>query len=58
MNRQGPLILLLLVAYIFLPPLLRWVTDASSGWYKPFIVWMAVILGAYLMQRRSAKNDP
>lgn len=58
MNRQSPLILLLLVAYIFLPALLRWLTDASSGWYKPFIVWLGVILGAYLLQRHSAKHDP
>jgi hypothetical protein len=58
MNRQSPLILLLLVAYIFLPTLLHWLTDASNGWYKPFIVWLGVILGAYLLQRRSAKHDP
>jgi len=56
MNRQSPLILLLLVAYIFLPTLLHWLTNASSGWYKPFIVWLAVILGAYLLQKRSAKT--
>lgn len=58
MNRQSPLILLLLVAYIFLPTVLNWLTDASSGWYKPFIVWMGVVIGAYLMQKRNTKHDP
>ncbi|MBC6905753.1 hypothetical protein DWB84_09825 [Saccharophagus sp. K07] len=57
MNRQSPLILLLLIAYIFFPALFDWITDASSGWYKPFLIWIAVIIGAYLLQRRDHRND-
>lgn len=52
MNRQSPLFLLLLVVYIFLPMVFQWATDALNGWYKPFIIWIAVIIGAYLLQRR------
>jgi len=57
MNRQSPLILLLLVAYVFLPALIDWATDAHRGWYKPFIIWIAVIIGAYLLQKRDRPSD-
>jgi hypothetical protein len=58
MNRQSPLFLLLLVAYIFLPMVFQWATDALHGWYKPFLIWIAVIIGAYLLQKRDRRNDP
>jgi hypothetical protein len=52
MYRRSPIILLLLVAYVFSPSLIHWLTDATSGWYKPFIVWLGVIVWAYFIQRR------
>lgn len=57
MNRQRPLILIALLAYIFLPTIFDWVTTAERAWYRPFIVWLVVVVVAFLLQSRHADND-
>ncbi len=52
MNQQRPLILLLLLAYIFTPTLYAWVISPSGVWYKPYIIWLLVIVAAFVVQRR------
>jgi hypothetical protein len=52
MYRRSPILLLLLAAYVFSPSLFDWLTDATSGWYKPFVVWLGIIVGAFFIQRR------
>ena len=56
MNHQRPLLLLVLLAYIFSPILLGWVTNPSGVWYKPYIVWMLVVVVAFVVQTR--KKSP
>lgn len=57
MHRQRPVILLALIAYIVLPSLFQWVTDASSAWYKPFILWALVVVAAVAIQTRKKHHD-
>lgn len=57
MNRQRPLILLLLTAFIFAPMLFEWSTDAQNTWYKPFIIWLLVIVLAYCLVKRKSNHD-
>ena len=57
MNKQRPLLLLGLLAFIFAPVFYAWVTDPGEIWYKPYIVWALVIVGAYITQRRSQRRD-
>ncbi len=57
MNRQRPLLLFVLVAYIFSPTLYGWVTDPAGVWYKPYIIWAMVVVAAYIMQNRSKQHD-
>lgn len=57
MHRQRPVILLILIAYIILPSFFRWVTDASSLWYKPFIIWALVVAVAVVIQTRKKHHD-
>jgi hypothetical protein len=51
MNNQRFLFFILLIAYIFAPTLFNWVISPTGTWYKPFIVWMMIIVGAYLLQK-------
>ncbi|MFT5085192.1 MAG: hypothetical protein ACI9Y1_003250 [Lentisphaeria bacterium] len=51
MNRQRPLLLLALIVYIVAPFFIAWVTDTNGHWYRPFIIWLAVIVMAYGVQR-------
>lgn len=52
MNNQRLVILLLLVAYIFSPSLFNWIINPEGAWYRPFIVWVVVIVIAFVMQIR------
>jgi TctA family transporter len=52
MNNQRLVILLLLVAYIFSPSLFNWIINPEGAWYRPYIVWVIVIVIAFMMQIR------
>ncbi|HSC67660.1 MAG TPA: hypothetical protein VLC79_08215 [Cellvibrio sp.] len=55
MNNQRLVILLLLVAYIFSPSLFNWIINPEGAWYRPYIVWVVVIVIAFVMQIRRKK---
>jgi hypothetical protein len=55
MNNQRLVILLLLVAYIFSPSLFNWILEPQGAWYRPYIVWVGVIVVAFIMQFRRKK---
>lgn len=57
MNKQRPLLLLLLVFYIFSPTLFSWVINPSGAWYRPYIIWMLLVVVAYVVQGRGKDND-
>jgi hypothetical protein len=52
MNNHRVVILLLLIAYIFSPTLFNWILNPEGAWYRPFIVWMFVIVIAFVIQIR------
>lgn len=56
MNNQRLVILLLLVAYIFSPSLFNWIINPEGAWYRPYIVWVIVIVIAFVMQIRRKKH--
>jgi hypothetical protein len=52
------LLLGLLVLLLFVSPLVFWWTDPESGWYLPYLLWLAVILaGAWVFARRDGSRD-
>lgn len=55
MNNQRLVILLLLIAYIFSPTLFTWVLHPEGAWYRPYIIWVLVILVAYTVQLRKKR---
>lgn len=57
MNRQRPIILIALIAYIFLPTVFEWVTNADRAWYKPFVIWLVVVIVAFFLQNRRVDHD-
>jgi len=50
MNNQRLVILLLLVTYIFSPSLINWILNPEGAWYRPFIIWVLVIIIAFVLQ--------
>ncbi len=59
MNRRRPILLLLLIAYIFSPSLMGWIFDTNGVWYRPFIIWTIVIAIAFAIavQDKDETND-
>jgi hypothetical protein len=57
MNRQRPLIFIFLIAYIFLPTAFDWITTADRVWYRPFAIWLMVVIIAFFAQYRRADRD-
>jgi hypothetical protein len=52
-----PLILLLLVFYVFSPTLFNWMINPSGSWYRPYIIWAVVIVLAYVVQGRRGSDE-
>ena len=57
MNRQRPLLLIILVVYIFSPTLFSWVINPIGAWYRPYLIWLIVIFIAVAIQFRGKSND-
>lgn len=55
MNSQRLVILLLLIAYIFSPTLFTWVINPEGAWYRPYIMWVLVIIIAYAVQMKKKR---
>lgn len=57
MRKQGPILLLILVIYIFAPTLIRWVMHPGVAWYRPYLVWLLVVLIAFLLHETRPRSD-
>lgn len=51
MNNQRVIFFGLLLAYLFTPAIFNWIISPTGTWYKPFIVWVFIIIGAFLLQK-------
>jgi len=56
MNRRSPIILILMLVFVFSPVVANWILDANGAWYRPFLVWAGVVFVAYLVQRTLVKK--
>jgi len=50
------LLLLVGIALIFFPTIEEWVTSADTAWYRPYQLWLLVIIATYWNQH-SRPND-
>lgn len=57
MSRQKPLLILALLFYIIAPSLFEWMSAIEGHWYRPFIIWLVIIVIAYLVQMRDKSDD-
>jgi len=45
------LLLALGIVIIFLPSLAEWATGSNTGWYRPYILWLVVVVATLWNQR-------
>lgn len=57
MHNQRLLVLFLLIAYIFSPTLFTWMINPEGAWYRPYIIWVMLIVAAYIFHKRKRTND-
>lgn len=50
--KSRPIILLLLALYIISPSLFSWMINPNGAWYRPYIIWLLVIVVAFYFQER------
>lgn len=55
--KTRPLVLTLLALYIFSPTLFNWVINPNGAWYRPYIIWLVVIVIAYIWQGRRRQHE-
>ncbi len=56
MYKQSPILLLMLLLLIFSPSLASWILSTEGAWYRPYIIWLVVIVITYFVQRTAVKN--
>jgi hypothetical protein len=44
------IMLLILAAYVFAPTVFSWMIDPSGAWFRPYIIWSAIVLATFLLQ--------
>ncbi|MFT3930385.1 MAG: hypothetical protein QM709_08835 [Spongiibacteraceae bacterium] len=51
------LLLLFGLIFVFSPSLQEWVLSGNEAWYRPYIVWLALIAFMYWAQRGKARDE-
>ncbi|MEX2963720.1 hypothetical protein [Microbulbifer sp. TYP-18] len=57
MSNRTLLILLVLVSYVFSPTVFTWLINPAGAWYRPFILWLLLILLAVVVQMRRNTSE-
>ncbi|HRF87501.1 MAG: hypothetical protein E6Q87_03680 [Cellvibrionales bacterium] len=57
MYLSRPIMLLLMAAYVFSPALLGWMIDPAGVWYRPYLIWIGIVLAAFLLQPRRVDGE-
>ena len=49
------LVLLLVVGiYLFSPAIMDWWIDATGAWYRPYLLWLILIVVTFILQSQKA----
>ena len=49
--------LLILLLFVFFPAIHSWVIGGGAHWYRPYLIWLAVIVFAAWSIRRQQADD-
>jgi hypothetical protein len=51
------ILLLILAAYIFSPTVFGWMLTPGGSWYRPYLIWSAVVFATFLLQWGRKESD-
>lgn len=51
------LLLVVGIALIFFPAIEEWMISSQSAWYRPYLLWLMIIVAAYWNQRTRQTDE-
>ncbi len=57
MRISPPLLMLMLLLFIFTPAIHDWISHGGSTWYRPFLIWIAAIAFVFWSQRGHSPDE-
>ncbi|HNE26328.1 MAG TPA: hypothetical protein PKZ68_09110 [Pseudomonadales bacterium] len=51
------IMLMIMAAYVFSPSLFSWMIDPAGVWYRPYLIWMGLVVVAFLLQPRASDGE-
>jgi hypothetical protein len=51
------LLLILGIAFTFFPAIEDWISSGGTAWYRPYQLWLIVIIAAYWNKRSRQTDD-
>ena len=52
------LVLILVVGiYLFSPAIMEWWTAAGSAWYRPYLLWLILIVVTFILQSQQDADE-
>ena len=52
------LLLALVILYAFAPVMADWIDASDTQWYRPHLLWLAVILVVSIAMARDSRDEP
>jgi uncharacterized membrane protein len=51
------LLLVVGIVLIFFPTIEGWIINSGTAWYRPYLLWLLVIVAAYWNQRKRYPDE-
>ncbi len=51
------LLLFILGAYLLSPALIEWWSDGGTAWYRPYLIWLGLIVFSYWIGKSRDLDD-
>ncbi|MFZ5699305.1 MAG: hypothetical protein ACOY9J_11420 [Pseudomonadota bacterium] len=51
------LLLFILGGYLLSPALIEWWSDGGTAWYRPYLIWLALIIFSYWIGKSRDLDD-
>lgn len=52
------LVLILVVGiFLFSPAIMDWWIASTNSWYRPYLLWLLLIIATFILQGRQDAND-
>ena len=52
-----PIMLMIMAAYVFSPSLFGWMIDPAGAWYRPYLIWVGIVVVAFFLQPHAVDSE-